>query len=129
MTDFTTALGGTFIDPFKAYNEARKNGGGVSAGSSAAARGVAMGFGSMAGVVTKGTLVNAPLALAEGVRSVPRLYGEQVPDYGKVTDWQSGGIVAAKVSLRQELYFWSQQKLLTTNGRTLATAFTTGSLG
>lgn len=112
MTDFTTALGGTFIDPFKAYNEARKNGGGVSAGSSAAARGAAMGFGSMAGVVTKGTLVNAPLALAEGLRSVPRLYGEEVPDYGKVKDWQSGGIVAAKVSLRHGLYFWVSTEIV-----------------
>ncbi|KAL0929369.1 sterol glucosyltransferase [Colletotrichum truncatum] len=96
MTDFTTALGGTFIDPFKAYKEARRNGGGVSAGSGAAAQGAAMGFGSMTGVVTKGALVNMPLALAEGLRSVPRLYGEEVENHGKVKDWQSGGVVAAK---------------------------------
>jgi hypothetical protein len=51
----------------------------------------------MAGVLTKGMLVDMPLALAEGMKNVPRLYGEEVPDHGKVADWQSGGKVAAKV--------------------------------
>ncbi|KAI9167696.1 Sterol 3-beta-glucosyltransferase [Paramyrothecium foliicola] len=95
MMDFTSALGGTFVDPFKAYKEARHKGKGGSAGA-AAAQGAAKGFASMAGVITKGTLVDTPLALTEGLRNAPRLYGDEVKDHGKVKDWQSGGVVAAK---------------------------------
>ncbi|KAF7514854.1 hypothetical protein G7054_g14948 [Neopestalotiopsis clavispora] len=95
MTDFTTALGGVFIDPFKAYKRVKREGSVVSAGG-AALKEVGLGFGSMAGTFTKGTLVSTPLALAEGLRNMPRLYGEEVKDYEKVKDWQSGGKVAAK---------------------------------
>ncbi|ETS77967.1 hypothetical protein PFICI_10029 [Pestalotiopsis fici W106-1] len=93
MTDFTMALGGVFIDPFKAYKRVKRQG---NDGSAAALKEVGLGFGSMGGALTKGTLVNTPLALAEGLRNVPRLYGEEVKDHGKVKDWQSGGKVAAK---------------------------------
>lgn len=37
-----------------------------------------------------------PLAAAEGFRSLPRLWGDEVADYGKVTDWKSGAVVAGK---------------------------------
>ena len=96
-TDFTMALGGTFVDPFRAYKNKRKYGGGVASG--AAMKSVAGGVGSMAGVVTKGALVDLPCALAEGFRNAPRLYGEEPKDHGRVTGWQSGGVVAAKVSV------------------------------
>jgi hypothetical protein len=45
---------------------------------------------------TRGGLVDMPLAAAEGFRSLPRLWGDEVPDYGKVTDWKSGAVVAGK---------------------------------
>ncbi|KAK6220688.1 hypothetical protein LQW54_001879 [Pestalotiopsis sp. IQ-011] len=93
MMDFTVALGGVFIDPFKCLQRVKAEANGASAGR-AALKEVGIGFGSMAGALTKGTLVNTPLALAEGLRNVPRMYGEEV--HGKVKDWQSGGKVAAK---------------------------------
>jgi hypothetical protein len=48
----------------------------------------------------KGTMVDLPLAVAEGLRIAPRLYGEQIQDYGTLTDWKSGFVVAGKVSCR-----------------------------
>lgn len=97
LTDFTSALGGTFINPFKEVRQARLEGGGGVSASLAAAGAVGKDFTSMATSVSKGALVGMPLALAEGLRNAPRLYGEEVKDHGKVKDWKSGGIVAAKV--------------------------------
>jgi sterol 3beta-glucosyltransferase len=51
----------------------------------------------MASSVTKGTLVDVPLALTEGFRNAPRIYGGKVRKQEKVTDWKIGGIVAGKV--------------------------------
>lgn len=48
------------------------------------------------GSLTKATLVDVPLALADGLHAVPRLYGEKVREHGAVTDWKSGGVVAGK---------------------------------
>ncbi|KXJ87567.1 glycosyltransferase family 28 domain-containing protein [Microdochium bolleyi] len=95
VTDFTASLGGLFIDPYKAYKHASTIGSSASAAGKAT---VAVGgsFAKMTGVLVKGTLVDTPLALAEGMKNVPRLYGEEVKDHGKVTDWKSGGTVAAK---------------------------------
>ena len=98
MTDFTSALGGTFIDPFRDYKRTTQNSGGAAAASRAAMKSAAGGVGSMVGVVAKGTLVDTPLAFAEGFRNLPRLYGEETKDHGRVTGWQSGGVVAAKVT-------------------------------
>lgn len=57
-----------------------------------------MGMTNIGGSVVKGTLVDVPLAFAEGLRNTPALYGEKIRDHGPVTDWKSGGVVAAKVS-------------------------------
>ena len=97
MTDFTSALGGAFIDPFRAY-KLKKESAGAGAASLAVMKSTACGLGSMAGVVTKGAFVDTPLAFAEGFRNIPHLYGEEPKHYGKVTGWQSGGVVAAKVN-------------------------------
>ena len=51
----------------------------------------------MTGNLTKATLVDVPLALADGLHAVPKLYGEKVRDHGTVTDWKSGGAVTGKV--------------------------------
>ncbi|KAK7052338.1 glycosyltransferase family 1 protein [Favolaschia claudopus] len=44
----------------------------------------------------RGTLVDIPLAVTEGLRGVPELYGEELKDYGQVKDWKSGARVAGK---------------------------------
>lgn len=98
VTDFTTALGSTFIGPFKDYKRVKHD---ASDGSSAAAAGaaaMAMGRGvtDMTAALTKGALVDIPLALADGLKNTQRLMGEEVRDVGKVTDWRSGSAVAAK---------------------------------
>ncbi|KAH8707657.1 hypothetical protein GQ44DRAFT_816275 [Phaeosphaeriaceae sp. PMI808] len=96
LTDFTSALGGTFVNPFKEFKKARvADGEGGSAGLTATAA-VGKGLISMGSSLSKGTLVGIPLALTEGLRNAPKLYGDQVKDHGRVKDWKSGGIVAAK---------------------------------
>lgn len=44
----------------------------------------------------KGMLVDIPLAITEGMRSVPRHFGTDVRDHGRVTDAKSGAAVAGK---------------------------------
>ncbi|KAF4495235.1 sterol glucosyltransferase [Fusarium agapanthi] len=89
MTDFTSALGGAFIDPFKDVKRVRTDGTATAVASGKALQG-------MTTAVVKGSLVDVLLALAEGLRNTPRLYGEKVHDHGPVTDWKSGSTVAAK---------------------------------
>ena len=55
----------------------------------------AVGFGNFVKHVYKGMIVDIPLAAAEGLRAVPRLYGEEVEDYA-VRDWKSGAIAGGK---------------------------------
>ncbi|KAF8201096.1 hypothetical protein K438DRAFT_1758408 [Mycena galopus ATCC 62051] len=47
----------------------------------------------------KGTGVDIPVAFTEGLRNVPKMYGEEVKDYGRVKDWKSGMLVAGKTLL------------------------------
>lgn len=44
----------------------------------------------------KGMTVDIPLAMTEGMRNVPRLYGEEPRDHGPITDVKSGFAVAGK---------------------------------
>ncbi|THX23914.1 UDP-Glycosyltransferase/glycogen phosphorylase, partial [Aureobasidium pullulans] len=53
-------------------------------------------FGKIVPIFYKGFVVDWPLAVTEGFRSMPRLWGEEVKEYGKVTDWKSGAVVAGK---------------------------------
>ncbi|KXH28783.1 hypothetical protein CNYM01_10606 [Colletotrichum nymphaeae SA-01] len=96
VTDFTVALGGTFIDPWKEYKRSRASGHEAGSASGAAAMAVGKGFASMSGAIVKGGLVSMPLAITEGLHNAPNLYGDNVRDNGKVEDWKSGGVVAAK---------------------------------
>jgi hypothetical protein len=77
-----------------ASTQPRSGSSGALAGKMAVAS--AKSVGKIAQTATKGMLVDFPLALAEGLRSVPRLYGEEVRDYGPVTDAKSGVVVAGK---------------------------------
>lgn len=56
----------------------------------------AKGFGRLNVAFFKGCIVDIPLAAAEGFRAVPKLYGENVQDHGKVKDIKSGFTVAGK---------------------------------
>ncbi|KAL4798028.1 hypothetical protein BDV19DRAFT_377237 [Aspergillus venezuelensis] len=56
----------------------------------------AKSVGNFLGSYFKGTMVDIPLATAEGLRAVPRLYGEETKDHGTVKDWKSGFVVGYK---------------------------------
>ena len=47
----------------------------------------------------KGGMVDVPLALAEGFRNAPRLWGETVKEQEEITGWKSGAAVAGKVRI------------------------------
>jgi len=57
---------------------------------------IARGFGKAGNTILKGGLVDIPFALAEGLRNAPAMYGDKPRDFGPVTDWKTGGIVAGK---------------------------------
>ncbi|KAJ7768345.1 hypothetical protein B0H16DRAFT_1453071 [Mycena metata] len=65
-----------------------------TAGAMAAASGKS--FGALLTSNVRGLMVDMPVAFTDGMRSVPRLYGEEVKDYGEVKDWKSGLLVGAK---------------------------------
>lgn len=52
--------------------------------------------GKLLGKIASGFMVDLPLAAAEGFRVLPGLYGDKVPQYGKVKDWKSGAVAGAK---------------------------------
>ena len=64
------------------------------AGDMALASGKSLG--KIVSTYFQGILVDMPLATAEGFHNMPRLWGSEVRDYGKVTDWKSGGVVAGR---------------------------------
>jgi hypothetical protein len=57
---------------------------------------IARGFGKAGNTFLKGGLVDIPFALAEGLRNAPAMYGDKPRDFGPITDWKTGGIVAGK---------------------------------
>ncbi|CAH0027346.1 unnamed protein product [Clonostachys rhizophaga] len=56
----------------------------------------AKSIGGIAPTATKGMLVDFPLALTEGLRSIPTHYGDKARDHGPVTSAASGAAVAGK---------------------------------
>jgi len=56
----------------------------------------AKSFGRFLKLYTKGIIVDVPLATTEGFRNMPVLWGSDRKDYGTVTDWKSGGVVAGR---------------------------------
>ncbi|EJP63533.1 sterol glucosyltransferase [Beauveria bassiana ARSEF 2860] len=60
----------------------------------------AKSIGNFAPTALKGMLVDIPLAITEGLNSVPKMYGGTVRDNGQVTDAKSGAIVAGKTFAR-----------------------------
>ncbi|KAJ4197062.1 hypothetical protein NW767_009307 [Fusarium falciforme] len=56
----------------------------------------AKSFGRVGSTALKGMVVDIPMALTEGMRTVPHLYGSDVRDHGPVTDAKSGMVVGGK---------------------------------
>ena len=99
MVDFSTAIWGTFANPVAAYKAGRAGEGQSQSVGKSFGRGVV----DIGGTVGKAALVDVPLALTDGLREVPKLYGGTVRKHGPVTDWKSGGVVAGKVSAAIDL--------------------------
>jgi hypothetical protein len=73
------------------------NGGELSLKSQAqSGNSIARGFGKAGNTFFKGGIVDIPFALAEGLRNAPAMYGDEPRDFGPITDWKTGGIVAGK---------------------------------
>ncbi|KAG4429362.1 hypothetical protein IFR05_015161 [Cadophora sp. M221] len=89
--DFTLGFSEVVTGSAQAFQSKENGGGGKEAAITSG-----KGLGKMVGVVPKAALVDFPVAMAEGLRRVPALYGEEVRDHGRVEDWRSGGVVAGK---------------------------------
>ena len=61
----------------------------------------AMSLPQVTGALLKGVAVDLPVAMSEGFRNAPKLYGEKVSDHAPVTDWKSGMAVAGKTFTQQ----------------------------
>ncbi|KAH7138489.1 hypothetical protein B0J11DRAFT_16631 [Dendryphion nanum] len=66
----------------------------MSAGQLAGASGMSIAM--FAPKALKGMTVDIPLALTDGLKNIPRHYGETPRDHGPVTDFKSGATVAGK---------------------------------
>ncbi|KAH6840590.1 hypothetical protein B0I37DRAFT_347054 [Chaetomium sp. MPI-CAGE-AT-0009] len=56
----------------------------------------AKSIGMLAPTAAKGMLVDIPLAITEGMKTIPQHFGTKVRDHGPVTDAKSGAAVAGK---------------------------------
>ncbi|KAJ7489441.1 putative sterol glucosyltransferase [Mycena latifolia] len=65
-----------------------------TAGAMVAASGKSVG--KVVSTYFRGTMVDIPLAVTEGLRVMPKLYGEEPKDYGEIKGWKSGAVVAGK---------------------------------
>ncbi|KFY22704.1 hypothetical protein V493_06383 [Pseudogymnoascus sp. VKM F-4281 (FW-2241)] len=97
-TNMASGATGIFSKPFDEYKRSHKDGVPPSnahvAGNMALAS--AKSIGRFNSSLFKGTMIDMPLALAEGLRATPKLYGESVADHEPITDWKSGAKVAGK---------------------------------
>lgn len=66
----------------------------ISAGQLAGASGKSIAM--FAPKALKGMTVDIPLALTDGLKNVPRYYGDVPRDHGPITDFKSGATVAGK---------------------------------
>jgi hypothetical protein len=66
----------------------------ISAGQMAGASGKS--FAMFAPKATKAMLADIPMAITDGLKNVPRAYGDTVRDHGPVTGFASGATVAGK---------------------------------
>ena len=100
-SDVTTNAVGIFADPAKVYIDNAKSGSEPKSqlklhGQAAPAS--VNSIDNLALGAIKGGMVDVPLALAEGFRNAPKLWGETVKEQEEITGWKSGTAVAGKVS-------------------------------
>ncbi|KAJ8110672.1 hypothetical protein OPT61_g6541 [Boeremia exigua] len=100
VSNMGKATTGMLFDPYKELGRAKAEGTSNAAHTASTAGRMAAagakGFGRFNGALFKGTIIDLPLAAAEGFRAVPKLYGEEVRDHGEVTNVQSGFSKAGK---------------------------------
>ena len=101
-SDITTNTAGIFLDPVKVYLDKDKNGGEgpsqLKLGGQAALAS-AKSIDHLAVGAFKGGMVDVPLAIAEGFRNAPKLWGQSVKEQEEITGWKSGAAVAGKVCI------------------------------
>ncbi|KAH8776655.1 glycosyltransferase family 1 protein [Diaporthe sp. PMI_573] len=93
LVDFSVGFGTQNASPSHASQQISSP---ATASSSSAGKAAGNGALKMMTSVVKGTLVDAPLALTEGLHNLPKLYGEEVRKHDKITDWKSGTAEAGK---------------------------------
>lgn len=79
---------------------ASSQGRGCMSTAGALASASASGVGGFFKSYGRGFYLDIPLAVTEGFRAVPKLYGERVPEHEPVQDWQSGARVAGNNFVR-----------------------------
>ncbi|KAK2775420.1 UDP-glucose,sterol transferase [Colletotrichum kahawae] len=103
--DMTGSITGWVTKPIEAFHDEKRrrarelrrheaNGGSALDGKVAGAS--AKSIGMIAPNAAEGMLVDIPLAITEGMRSVPKHFGTKIRDHGPVTDAKSGAVVAGK---------------------------------
>ncbi|KFY40061.1 hypothetical protein V494_03672 [Pseudogymnoascus sp. VKM F-4513 (FW-928)] len=97
-TDITSGAAGVISKPFDEFQRSRKDGSSSTNAQVAGnmARASAKSVGRFHSNFFRGTMIDMPLAITEGLRATPKLYGESVPDHEPITDWRSGAKVAGK---------------------------------
>ena len=101
-SDITSSTVGIFADPVKVYLDNPKDGAEGKSGLKLSGEAVLASVKStndLAVGTFKGGMVDVPLALAEGFRNTPRLWGENVKEQEEITGWKSGAAVAGKVRI------------------------------
>lgn len=90
-----TNAAGLIASPYTAIQNAKPDDSPLKTTAKAAA-GMGKSFGKFSGHMFKGMIIDLPFAATEGLRAVPKLYGEEVQSHGEVTDAVSGFSVAGK---------------------------------
>jgi hypothetical protein len=85
-----SSTGASSVVTTNSERQSRLKTAGAALGASAKSMGKAVGHSY------KGMLIDMPLAASEGLRAVPRLYGDEVKSHGDVRDWKSGAMFAGK---------------------------------
>ncbi|MBE3044102.1 hypothetical protein IMZ48_16330 [Candidatus Bathyarchaeota archaeon] len=72
------------------------NSGGCVAAAAGLTSSSASGVGGFFKAYCKGILLDIPLSAADGLRAVPRLYGEEVAAHETIRGWKSGAVAGGK---------------------------------
>lgn len=90
-----TATGDMVASPYATFQQAAPEDSTAQTTTKAVAN-FGKSFGRLNGRLFQGAIVDLPLAVAEGLRSMPKLYGEDVQSHGDVTDAASGFMVGGR---------------------------------